>query len=361
MRFERQPVLVFWETTRACDLSCVHCRALAHPNALPGELTEEEGRRLLDQVASFGRPSPVVVFTGGDPLKRKDLFRLAEHASDLGLRFALSPAVTELLTSDVLRRAKEIGAASISVSLDGARAETHDAIRRRPGTYDRTIRVIRDALDLGLNIQVNTAVMRRNLPELPDLFHLLRSLGVPTWEVFFLIQVGRATDAQDLTREEFESVSQFLYDASRYRVVLRPVEAPFLRRVASQRREGGDGWNGDLYRSLRSRLLGLEGPPEGLSTLAPSGTLDGDGILFVAHDGSLLPGGFLPHALGNVRQENLVEVYRENELLKKIRGRQLKGTCDDCSFKAVCGGSRARAFSYFGDPLASDPACLLVT
>ncbi len=361
MRFERQPVLVFWETTRACDLSCVHCRASANPKALPGELTGEEGRKLLDRIASFGRPSPIVVFTGGDPLKRKDLFQHAEHAANLGLRFAISPAVTELLTSDVLREAKDVGASSISVSLDGARAETHDAIRRRHGTYDRTIRVIRDALDLGLNIQVNTAVMRLNLQELPDLFHLLRSLGVPTWEIFFLIQVGRATDAQDLTPEEFESVSHFLYDASRYRVVLRPVEAPFLRRVASQRRGGYDGWNADLYRSLRSRLIALEGPPEGLSNLAPSGTLDGDGILFVAHDGSILPGGFLPYALGNVRQDNLVEVYRENELLKRIRGRQLKGTCGNCSFKAVCGGSRARAFSNFGDPLASDPACLLAS
>jgi radical SAM protein len=354
-------VLVFWETTRACDLACVHCRASANPNALPGELTGEEGRKLLGQIASFGRPYPIVVFTGGDPLKRKDLFPLAKHAADLGLRFAISPAVTALLTSDVLREVKDVGAASISVSLDGARAETHDAIRTKPGTYDRTIRVIRDALDLGLNIQVNTAVMKRNLHELPDLFHLLRSLGVPTWEAFFLIHVGRAMDAQGLTPEEFESTSHFLYDASRYGVVLRSVEAPFLRRVASQRREGGDGWKADLYRLLSSRLLALEGPPEGPSNLAPSGTLDGDGILFVAHDGSIFPGGFLPYALGNVRQDDLVEVYRENELLRRIRGRQLKGPCGGCSFRAVCGGSRARAFSSFGDPLASDPACILAS
>jgi AdoMet-dependent heme synthase len=359
LRFERQPVLVFWETTRACDLSCVHCRASANPNPFPGELTEVEGREVLNQIAAFGRPSPIVVFTGGDPLKRKDLLPLTKYASDLGLRFAISPAVTELLTPEVLRTAKEIGAASISVSLDGARAETHDAIRRAPGTYDRTIRVIRDAVGSGLNIQVNTAVMRRNLPELPDLFHLLRTLGVPTWEVFFLIQVGRAWDAQDLTVEEFESVCHFLYDASRYRVVLRPVEAPFLRRVATQRREGKDVWKGALYRSLRSRLVALEGPAEGPSTLAPSGTLDGDGILFVAHDGSVFPGGFLPYTLGNIRQDNLVAIYRENDLLKRIRGRQLKGPCGDCPFKAVCGGSRARAFSSSGDPLASDPACLL--
>lgn len=359
MRFERQPVLVFWETTRACDLSCVHCRASAQPDPLPGELTEEEGRDLLGQIAAFGRPAPVVVFTGGDPLKRKDLFSLAQHAADLGLRFALSPAVTELLTPEVLREAKELGAASVSVSLDGARPETHDAIRRKPGAYDRTVKVIRDALDLGLNIQVNTAVMRRNLEELPDLFHLLRSLGVPTWEVFYLIQVGRAMSAEDLTAEEFESVSQFLYDASRYRVVLRVVEGPFLRRVASQRREGDESWNAELYRSLHSRLLALEGPPEGPSNLGASGTLDGDGILFVAHDGTIFPGGFLPYTLGNVRHDDLVEVYRENELLRRIRAREVQGPCGVCAFKAVCGGSRARAFSRWGDPLASDPACLL--
>ncbi len=212
--WSEKPIMVFWETTRACLLSCVHCRASAIKEPLPGELTTEEGVRLIDQVASFGTPSPIIVFTGGDPLLRGDLFELLSHAADAGVRFALSPAVTELLSYDALKRIRDAGVSAVSVSLDGAYAQTHDSIRRIDGTYQRTVQAMKDAVSLGLNIQVNTAIMKSNYTELPQLFHLIRGLGVKTWELFFLVKVGRGSGVDDLTPEEVESVCNFLYDAS---------------------------------------------------------------------------------------------------------------------------------------------------
>ena len=356
--FSEKPILVFWETTRACLLSCVHCRASAIREPLPGELATEDGVRLIDQVASFGKPSPTIIFTGGDPLLRGDLFELLSHATKTGVRFAVSPAVTELLTYDALRRIKEAGASAISISLDGASAQTHDSIRRREGTYQRTIQAMKDAVSVGLNAQVNTAIMRRNYAELPQLFHLVKTLGIKTWELFFLVKVGRGAEVDDLTPEEYESVCNFLYDASFYGVTIRIVEGPFIRRVAKERSESGDYWNGEGYRKLRAELLQTEGGPTGNSSIGPRGTLDGDGIIFVGYDGTISPGGLVPVSVGNVRKDNLVSVYRDSELLRNIRSRKMSGPCGVCKFSEVCGGSRARAYSYHQNPLSSDPACL---
>lgn len=355
--FSEKPVLVFWETTRACLLSCVHCRASAIKEPLPGEVTTEEGFRLIDQVASFGRPSPTIIFTGGDPMLRKDLFELLSHATKAGVRFALSPAVTPLLNYEALKRIKEAGATSVSLSLDGASAATHDSIRGEPGTFDRTVQAMKDAVSLGLNPQINTAIMRRNYRELPTVFRLIRSLGVKTWELFFLVRVGRGSEIDDLTPEQCESVCNFLYDASYYGVVVRCVEAPFIRRVVKQRNQLGDYWNDEDYLAFRSELLRTVGEPGDRSTLNTRGTLDGDGIVFIGYDGSIHPGGLVPVDIGNVKTDNLVEVYRGSDLLRNVRGRRLLGPCGTCEFREVCGGSRARAYSFYGNPLSSDPAC----
>ncbi|MDH2899985.1 MAG: TIGR04053 family radical SAM/SPASM domain-containing protein [archaeon] len=355
MNFESKPLLVFWETTRACNLSCVHCRASAITEPLPGELSTIEGMKLIDQVASFGKPYPTIIFTGGDPLKRKDLFELISYAARLGIGFALSPAVTDLVTPEILCKVKSLGASSISISLDGASHETHDSIRGREGTFEKTVETIQTAVRMSLNSQINTSIMKRNYQELPQIFRLIRGLSIKTWELFFLVRVGRGTSVQDLTPEEYESVCNFLYDASRYGIIIRCVEAPFIRRVAAERNERGSNRDCAEYQELRAQL---EGQPMTQSTIRPRGTLDGDGIVFVAYDGAIQPGGLLPVELGNSKNDDLVEVYRSSELLRRIRQRDFKGYCGACEYKEVCGGSRARAFSYSGDPLSSDPACL---
>ena len=357
MNFSNKPVLVFWETTRACLLACKHCRASAIRTPLPGELTTEEGFELIDKISSFGVPPPVLILTGGDPLLRQDLFTLMEYAGKAGLKFAVSPAVTDKLTHEMLAKLKDCGTSSISISLDGAVRETHDNIRGVDGTFERTIAVVNDAVNLGLGVQINTTVMKKNIYELPEIFHLIKKLGVKTWEVFFLIKIGRGLEIEGITPEEYEGVCNFLYDASRYGLVLRTVEGPSVRRVAAMRFKYGEYFNGDAYKKLHSELIRLEGNPVSLSTIATRGTMDGDGIIFVGYDGAIQPSGLLPLCLGNIKTDDLSETYRNNKILKAIRNRELSGQCGACEYKIICGGSRSRAYSGGNGPTASDPLC----
>lgn len=359
--FGQKPVLVFWETTKACPLACVHCRASAILGPVKGELTTEEGMDVIDQVASFGTPPPTLVFTGGDPLMRKDLPELIAHARDRGVQFAVSPAVSDLLTDEALLSLRDAGVSSISISLDGSTAATHDSIRGIHGTYDRTLDRIRAARDLGVSVQVNTAIMKSNMRELPQMLHLVKGLGVKIWELFFLVRTGRGSGVADLTPSEYESVCNFLFDASRRGLVIRSVEAPFIRRVASRRQAEGAYWHEEAYLSMREELHALDGEGEAPTTLRPKGTLDGDGIVFVGHDGSVYPGGLLPVPVGSVRRGGLVPAYRSASLMKAIRAREFTRACGSCEYAQACGGSRARAYAYTGDPLASDPACPLAS
>lgn len=356
--FSAKPVLVFWETTRACSLSCRHCRASAIPEPLPGELTTSEGRRLIEQVAAFGNPPPVMILTGGDPMLRRDLPELMQYAHSLGVRFAVSPAATDRLTSGAISGLKEAGATSISVSLDGSSKEMHDKIRGTEGAFERTLRIISSAISAGLEIQVNTTVMKDNLSQLADIFLIIKGLGIKVWEVFFLVRVGRGTGVADLDPSECESACNFLYDASMHGMVVRTVEAPFIRRVARTRKEKGDYWKAPEYLELHSRLVASCGQVHAAPTISPRGTLDGDGIIFVSYEGTIYPGGFLPMGLGNVRSADIVKTYREDDTLKSIRSRSFEGPCGSCDFRYACGGSRSRAYASTGNPLSSDPACL---
>src|SRR5262249_38873599 len=159
--FEERPFLVIWEVTQACDLACLHCRACARPGRNPLELTTEEARRLIDEVAAM--KVPVFVLTGGDPLKRPDVFDLVEYASRQGVRISLTPSATPLLTREALVELKQRGLARLAISLDGPTAEIHDAFRRVPGSYDWTLQAVRWAREIGLPAQINTTITRHNL------------------------------------------------------------------------------------------------------------------------------------------------------------------------------------------------------
>ncbi len=363
--FDEKPLLVFWETTKACMLACKHCRASAILEPLPGELSHEEAMRLLDDLAGFGKPLPILVFTGGDPLMRKDIWQLVARAKELGFRVALAPAVSPLLNRDAIKKMIDYGVDGVSISIDGARPETHDSIRGIKGVFERSVRVVREMVEAGLRVQINTAVMRDNVLELADMVKLLKDLGVNVWEVFYLIPVGRAQRELDLTPQEWEDVSHFLYEASKYGIVVRTTEGPMFRRVAVTRRllelNGYDPDEvlrpGQLYRRLVARLRELLGEPEGRPLATTTGTRDGKGIIFISHDGIVYPSGFMPYPLGSVRTKSIVEIYRNNEMLRKIRRAEFHGRCGVCEFRDICGGSRARAYLLKGDPLGEDPAC----
>jgi radical SAM protein len=355
--YARRPMLVFWETTRSCELSCRHCRAAATPDPLPGQLDTAAGFALVDQVTGFGRPYPILVLTGGDCLLRPDLFELVGHAVRRGVPVALSPSVTPRLTPRAVERIAGSGIRAVSISLDAAVPATHDGIRGVPGHLGATLRAVRDLAAAGMTVQVNTTVMRANLEQLADVAAVVHEAGARIWEVFFLVAVGRGSREAAVTAGEHEQVCHFLYEAAGYGMIVRTVEAPFFRRVVAQRRDGLAAPGGAVYRRLSARLAGRLGPPTHRPSAHTAATRDGKGILFVAYDGEVYPAGFLPVPLGSVRTRSLRDIYRDDPLLRAIREARFSGRCGQCEFADMCGGSRARAFASSGDPLAEDPAC----
>ncbi len=364
--YDEKPLLVFWETTKACLLACKHCRAEAVTKPLPGELSLEEGEMLIDQVAGFGKPSPILVFTGGDPLMKRDIWRLLEYSVGRGVRTAIAPSVTSLLTPSTLDRLLSIGVRSVSLSLDSGVEEVHDSIRGVRGTWRRTVEMIGEAARRGMMIQVNTVVMRNTVETLPETLSLIVRLGAKAWEVFYYVPTGRGGEAMDLTPREYEDVSHYLYDASKYGIPVRTTEGPMFRRVVAERKKleesGGDPAEafrlGPLYKRLMEKTRRLLGEPRTPPLAHTTGTRDGRGIIFVSYNGTIYPSGFLPLPLGNIRTSDLRDVYRHHPVLRGLRtGELLKGRCRICPYRNICGGSRARAYAYTGDPYAEDPAC----
>ena len=359
----QRPILVFWETTKACGLACRHCRASAISQPLRGELTTAHAARFVDSLAEFGTPRPVLVATGGDVLLRHDLDALLERARALKVPVALAPSVTPLLTEERIGELRRVGVKVVSISLDGATPATHDGVRGVEGHFTETVAALRRLRSCGMTVQVNTVVMRNTVEELPAIARIVKESGASIWEVFFLVRVGRGRVLDELTPAENEAVCHFLVEASRYGFVVRTVEAPFFRRIVALRHDLGDAnvgatyGLGTLYEHLVAALRAELGGPTSVVRAQTKGTRDGKGIVFVGHDGEIHPSGFLPLALGNVRHDEIVPVYREHPVLRRIRAADFGGRCGRCTYRELCGGSRARAYAATGDPLAEDPAC----
>ena len=363
-QFSDRPLLVFWEMTKACDLACRHCRACAQPSPGPDELSTEEGRSLIDQLALVGRPRPILILTGGDCFKRPDLLELCAYAQERGVPVAVAPSVTPELRPAALEGLREVGVKTASLSLDGASAAVHDAVRGIDGHFEATLDAIALLKATGFTLQINTTVMPANLEELADVAALVATRRVDIWEVFFLITTGRGSEIVATTPEENEEVCNFLVEASRYGFTVRTVEAPFFRRVTAERRAEVAGWPPTRTSSAGSRrlsrqLLELLGPPRAPVRAPSAATRDGKGIIFIAANGDVHPSGFLPLRLGNLREQPLIDIYREHPLLKQIRAAEFSGACGSCFHAQLCGGSRSRAFAVSGDPLGDDLGCLL--
>ncbi len=370
LNFNERPILVFWESTRACLLACKHCRAEAIAQPMPGELSTEEGFRFIESLTAFGRPYPVLIITGGDALMRDDIFELVAKARSLEIPVGIAPSVTPRLTDEHIQKLLDLGIKVVSLSLDGATAKTHEGVRGISGHFADTVLALRRLVKAGFDVQVNTAVMRDNVRELPALAELLTEIGVKIWEVFFLIHVGRGKDSQEISATECEDVSHLLFEASGYGITVRTVEAPFFRRVVAERKAADPQQEATtlqifkqfhlspLYMELSMDLRSRLGPQTTTPKAQTSGTRDGKGIIFISHDGTVYPAGFLPLPLGNVRTENTADIYRHHPTLQAIRSGQFDGKCGVCEYHDACGGSRSRAFSYTGNPLATDPSCI---
>lgn len=348
--FAQNPFIVIWEMTRACDLACVHCRAEAVDRRSPDELTTDQGRALLDEIARFGKP--LVVLTGGDPLKRPDTFDLIEHGSRAGLRMTMTPSGTPLMNTAALVACRERGLARLAVSLDGANAAVHDGFRRVEGSFDWSVRMLREARRLGLATQVNSTITRATIAEFDALAALVEEVGAALWSVFFLVPTGRGKPEDEVSAEEYEEIFSRMYALSkRAPFDIKSTAAPHYRRYVIQQES-------------RAGRAGMAGPGwnarDGVGRAA-RGVNDGSGFAFVSHIGEIYPSGFLPVAAGNVKTESLAAVYRESPLFKSLRDPDLlKGKCGACNFRRICGGSRARAYAMTGDVLESDPFCAYV-
>ncbi len=342
--YAEQPMLVYWEMTQACGLACRHCRAEAVSTPHPNELTFEEGKNLLRQIAAFKNPTPHLVFTGGDPLRRADLFDLIDEARSLGINASITPSATADLTVEVLSRLKDHGIDSFGLSLDGSTATRHEAVRGVEGCFGWTIAAAKAAASLGVPIQVNTLVAEETVDDVPAVYELLKTFPVMRWSLFFLIEVGRGKVLQPISSERGEQLMNWIYDQSKVApFAMATTEAPSYRRVALSRMRAAGMAAGEIERTPVYRGFGIR---------------DGHGIVFISNQGDICPAGFLPLAVGNVRTDQLQDVYRNAPIFQALHDpNQFKGKCGRCEYRALCGGSRARAFAATGDALASDPFC----
>ena len=369
--FDQAPFLVIWEVTRSCALSCRHCRAEAIDWRHPDELTLEEGKRLLDDVARMG--TPIVILTGGDPLQRDDLEEFIIHSKQQGLRVGSIPATTPRLTRDRVISLQAAGLDQMALSLDGYNEQKHDDFRRVEGSFAKAMEGAAWARDIGLPLQINTVFGEWNLDDFDEVSALVESLGVVFWEVFFLVPTGRGSEMQGCTAEQYEQLFEKLYRMSqRVSFVIKITEAPHYRRYIMQQQEqaggvaaghpGRPGHPGHPGHPAASGSRAVRPPDSerGL-TVTRQGVNSGKGFCFVDHVGDVYPSGFLPIVAGNVRETSVIDLYRNTPIFQELRKPDLlKGRCGRCEYRSFCGGSRARAYALTGDYLAEDPCCIYV-
>jgi radical SAM protein len=352
--FNMAPFTIAWEVTRACAYACVHCRADAMHTPDPNELTTEEALRLIDRLAEFG--SPILIFTGGDPMMRKDLHELIAYATQKGLRCSLTPTATALPTTARLEKVRDAGIRRIALSLDAPSAEIHDNFRQVAGSWQRTMDILHRAQEIGISVQVNTTISKHNVDILDEMVPFIQEVGAVQWSLFFLVPTGRAQVKNMISAEEHERTFNWLYDLSKTAPFdIKSTAAPMYRRVAIERKRAEQG--GDKPVTFQGAGFqyadGLNRPTRGVN--------DGNGFLFISHVGDIQPSGFLPLTAGNVRTDDVIDVYRNSQLFTDLRTPdKIKGRCGICEYRDVCGGQRGRAYGVTGDYLESDPACLYI-
>ncbi|MGE5445917.1 MAG: TIGR04053 family radical SAM/SPASM domain-containing protein [Ignavibacteriales bacterium] len=356
--FAFSPFIVIWEVTQGCDLACRHCRAEAINRRDPRELSTQEGFKLIEEVRSMG--TPVMVLSGGDPIKREDIFDLIRYGADLGLRMATIPAATQKLTLELVKKLKKAGLAQMALSLDGPNARIHDSFRGVPGAFDLTLRGAEYAHSVGLPLQINTTFSKYNFDAFDDIAQLVTALKVVFWEVFFLVPIGRGKLLEQMTAVQYENIFQRLYRLSKeVDFIVKITEAPHYRRYLIQ--QEGKNRSGESKPSeirLPSRLTRDFGPGGSIGH-APKGVNAGNGYVFISRTGEIYPSGFLPLSTGNIRRDSLARIYREHPTFQLLRNPDhLRGKCRICEYRIICGGSRSRAYVMTNDIMAAEPFCL---
>jgi radical SAM protein with 4Fe4S-binding SPASM domain len=382
MPSDNKPRLVFWEVTKGCNLRCIHCRASATELSSPTDLPTHKALSIIQQIADFS--NPILVLSGGEPLFRTDIFQLARAAADRGLRVALATNGT-LVTKSVAKKIVDSGVRRVSMSLDGADAETHDSFRGIPYAFENTLQGFRNLQALGMSLQINMTVARHNAHQLPAVLELARAIGADALHTFLLVPVGCGVDIaaeQMVPPEEYEQMLNWFYEQSKNGdIELKATCAPHYFRVAKQRQveerkaaqaaaSAADphaigptdmlmpSGTGIVFNPSKHPTGHPGGHPQGMSAMT-KGCLAGTGVCFISHEGEIYPCGYLPVKAGDLREKSFAEVWTDSAVFELLRDTgNLKGKCGCCEFRNICMGCRARAFAATGDMLDEEPFCV---
>ncbi|RJP23386.1 MAG: heme b synthase [Candidatus Abyssobacteria bacterium SURF_5] len=336
--------LVAWEITRSCNLACIHCRASAERGPYPNELSTGECKKVLDEIHSFS--DPIIIFTGGEPLLRTDIFEILRYGQSLGMKMTMAVNGV-LLDEPTARRLVEHGIQRISVSIDGSTAETHDAFRKVPGAFAGAMRGIEAAKKAGLPFQLNTTITRINLHEIGDILKLAVDLGAVAHHIFLLVPTGRGKDLeeQEIPPEEYERTLNWFYEQrEKTPLQLKATCAPHFYRILRQR-AAAEG------KEVSFETYGMDA--------VTRGCLGGVAFCFISHVGTLSPCGYLELDCGNVRAEGFRAAWENSKVFNELRDfSRYEGKCGKCRYLKVCGGCRARAYARTGNYLAEEPYCV---
>ena len=338
--------LIFWEATVGCNLECLHCRRLEVSREMSrSDLSTEHALEFIERLASDFDPKPVLVFSGGEPLVRGDLFELVDCARLNGIPTALATNGT-LINRALAERIVKSGIRRVSISLDGASAEVHDRFRKMPGSFEKAVAGFKYLKAAGMPMQLNATLTRHNIHELEAIYRFSLELGADSLHYFLLVPVGCGLEIKEeyqLTPEEYEHALLRIYElASEGKIHIRPICAPHYFRILAQKKSGL------LKRKNHSSLNEIT-----------KGCLAGTGICFVSHKGDVFPCGYLPLSSGNVCFQNLKDIWRNAPIFQSLRDPEfLTGKCGVCEFKRICSGCRARAHEAEGNFLAEEPNCL---
>jgi AdoMet-dependent heme synthase len=343
---EFAPKWIAWEITRRCNLRCVHCRSSSemevkgHP-----DFTKDEAFRVIDDIAGYAKP--VVVLSGGEPLVRKDVFDIARHGTDRGLRMCLATNGT-LVNQEVCEDIKSSGIRIVSLSLDGSDEAVHDDFRSQKGAFAGTMNAARLFRENGIEFIINSSFTKRNQEEIPKVYRLAKKLGATAWYMFMIVPTGRGEEIMNelISKEDYEEILDWHYDMEKEEdtMLVRPTCAPhYYRVVLQQSKKKGEKFN---RRSLK------------FSTGGGKGCIAGQLICLIDVDGNVLPCSYFPKPAGNIREKSFREIWENSELFRELRDfRKYKGKCGSCEYINVCGGCRARAYSIHGDYLEEEPFC----
>jgi heme b synthase len=343
---EFAPKWIAWEITRRCNLRCVHCRSASetevkgHP-----DFPASEAFRIIDDIVSYAKP--VVVLSGGEPLKRADVFEIAKYGTEKGLRMCLATNGT-LVNDETCEKIKSSGIKIVSLSLDGSEEKVHDDFRSQKGAFAGTINAARLFKKHGIEFIINSSFTKRNEEEIPKVYKLAKELGATAWYMFMIVPTGRGEEIMNelISKESYEDILDWHFDmeSEEEEMLVRPTCAPHYYRVVLQQSK---------KRGSRFKKRTLK-----FSTGGAKGCIAGQLICLIDVDGNVLPCSYFPKPAGNIREQSFKTIWEESELFRELRDfKKYKGKCGSCEFINVCGGCRARAYSVYGDYLEEEPFC----